>query len=387
MSYVKPIIERFGEDIPLDNCRKKAADAICRYLMDRDDSDQRSEYYKAVESLLRNRDSERIVLYLPFDELVGSPKTFKDAYLNSWYKLLNTHDARENFHEGDTFEPDARLNGEIERVVKCAHLTPWLIRAGYINCRELLDILHQYSDDEILLQSFKDTWAYIRDDDLLDEDNVNKLRNATSSLPLRKKTHPLYVSKNRIEWLKKRGRQPSKLLTPNAHLEGPFSPNIVEMCEKIKMIETNLKPNEVILLGGSQLKGYGTVDSDLDIWPLEDLEKDSIWYPGSSHAAHIYFNAIWIGGETVNDIAEVAKEKMSIYIGGSNHRMSLERLESDLLQYRLLHKGFSRFTGKKKFMTELYSEMDGDCPFYDDEYRRIATMLYAKYVLIPKGGI
>lgn len=52
-----------------------------------------------------------------------------------------------------------------------------------------------------------------------------------------------------------------------------------------------------------------------------------------------------------------------------------------------LHKGFSRFTGKKKFMTELYSEMDGDCPFYDDEYRRIATMLYAKYVLIPKGGI
>ncbi len=38
-------------------------------------------------------------------------------------------------------------------------------------------------------------------------------------------------------------------------------------------------------------------------------------------------------------------------------------------------------------MTELYSEMDGDCPFYDDEYRRIATMLYAKYVLIPKGGI
>ena len=67
--------------------------------------------------------------------------------------------------------------------------------------------------------------------------------------------------------------------------------------------------------------------------------------------------------------------------------MSLDRLESDLLQYRLLHKGFSRFTGKKKFMTELYSEMDGDCPFYDDEYRRIATMLYAKYVLIPKGGI
>lgn len=386
MSYVKPIIERFGEDIPLENCRKEAADIICCYLTNQCYRDQRYKYYEAVESLLRNQDSERIALYLPFDELVGSPKTFKKAYLDSWYKLLNVHDARENFHEGDTFEPDARLNGEVERVVKCAHLTPWLIRAGYINCRELLDILHHYSDDDVLLQSFKDTWMYIHDNNLLNDDEVNKLCEATSKLPLRKKPHPLYVSKNRTEWLKERGRQPSELLTPNAHLEGPFSLNLKVICEEIKIIEANLKPNEIVLLGGSQLKGYGTVDSDLDIWPLKELEKDPMLYPGSPHAAHIYFNAIWIGGEAVNNIAEIAKEKMSIYIGGDNHRMSLERLESDLLQYRLLHKGFSRFTGKKKFITEFYSEMDGNCPFYDDEYRRIATMLYAKYVLIPKNG-
>lgn len=136
---------------------------------------------------------------------------------------------------------------------------------------------------------------------------------------------------------------------------------------------------------GPSSKGYGTVDSDLDIWSLEELEKDPILYPGSPHAAHIYFNAIWIGEKSVNDLAKIAKEKLSIYIGGDNRRLSLERLESDLLQYRLLHKGFSRFTGKNQFSTGVYSEMDGDCPFYDDEYRRIATMLYAKYVLIPKG--
>ena len=59
-------------------------------------------------------------------------------------------------------------------------------------------------------------------------------------------------------------------------------------------------------------------------------------------------------------------------------RRAIERLESDLLQYRLLHKGFSRFTGIDEFDTP--PEMDGDCPFYCDEYRRIATMLYAKYV-------
>ena len=59
-------------------------------------------------------------------------------------------------------------------------------------------------------------------------------------------------------------------------------------------------------------------------------------------------------------------------------RRAIERLESDLLQYRLLHKGFSRFTGIDEFC--IPPEMDGDCPFYCDEYRRIATMLYAKYV-------
>lgn len=384
MNYVKPIIERFGEDILIDNDRKDAADAICRYLSDRRNQDRQHEYYKAVESLLRNRDSERIVLYLPFDELVDSPKTFKEAYLGSWYKLLNVHDARENFHEGDTFEPDARLNGEVERVVKCAHLTPWLIRAGYINYCELLDILHHYSDDGVLLQSFKDTWAYIRDNNLLNEDEISKLHSATSKLPLRKKPRPLYISKKRIEWLKERDEQPRQLLTPDAHLEGPFSPNLKVMCEKIKMIEANLKPNEIVLLGGSQLKGYGTVDSDLDIWFLKELEKDPMLYPGSPHAAHIYFNAIWIGGKSVNDLAKTAKEKLSIYIGGDSQRLFLERLEGDLLQYRLLHKGFSRFTGKKQFGTGVYLEMDGDCPFYDDKYRRIATMLYAKYVLIPK---
>lgn len=385
MNYVKPIIERFGEDIPIDDRRKEAAEMICRYLMNRHDRERRQKYYEALELLLANRDSERILLYLPFDELVDPPKRFKNAFLNSWYKLLDVYDARENFHEGDTFELDARPNGEVERVVKCAHLIPWMIKAGYIGCCEILDILDYYGDDDILLQSFKDTWAYIHDNNLLHDDEMKRLHAATSKLPLRKKTNPLYVSKKRIEWLKERDRQPKGLLTPNAHLEGPFSENLKILREKVKAVENSLKPNEVVLLGGSQLKGYGTIDSDLDIWPLEDLEKDPMLCPGSPHSAHIYFNSIWIGGKAVNDLPKLAKEKVSSYIGGDNQHMSLERLESDLLQYRLLHKGFSRFTGNKNYVTGLYPEMDGDCPFYDDSYRRIATMLYAKYVLIPKG--
>lgn len=206
MNYVKPIIERFGEDIPIDDRRKEASEMICRYLMNRHDRERRQKYYEALELLLTNRDSERILLYLPFDELVDPPKRFKNAFLNSWYKLIDVYDARENFHEGDTFELDARPNGEVERVVKCVHLIPWMIRAGYIGCCEVLDILNHYSDDDILLQSFKDTWAYIHDNNLLHDDEVKRLHAATSKLPLRKKPNPLYVSKKRVEWLKERDK-------------------------------------------------------------------------------------------------------------------------------------------------------------------------------------
>lgn len=385
MKYSKPIIERFGEDIEIDILRKSAAEVICQYFADRSNQDSQRAYYNAVEYLLKHRDSKRILLYLPFDELASAPKSFRDAYRNAWYSLLGVYDARENFHKGDTFELDARPNGELERVVKCAHLTPWLLAAGYIDCSELLDILHYNGDDPILLRSFRDVFGYIYDHKLLSPNDLKKFHAVVEKAPPREPIQPLYVSQKRIEWLDKRNQKPGKLLTPNAHLEGPFSPNLKLMEGRLEQIRANLAPDEIVLIGGSRLKGYGTVDSDLDIWSLRDLENDRILYPGSLHSIHIFFNSAWIGGKNVTDVPRIAKEKIASYIGVADHRMLLERLESDLLQYRLLHKGFSTFIGKRSLMTSPYPEMDGDCPFYDDEYRRIATMLYVKYVLIPKG--
>ena len=145
-------------------------------------------------------------------------------------------------------------------------------------------------------------------------------------------------------------------------------------------------PSEIVLVGGSQLKGYGTKNSDLDVWNLKQLETNDTLKPGSPHATHIYFDAIWLGGEAVADeLEQIANQITNMYTDSVMYttrleirRQAIERLESDLLQYRLLHKGFSRFTGIDEFY--IPPEMDGDCPFYVDEYRRIATMLYAKYV-------
>lgn len=370
--------------------RKRAAEDICRFLEAnprnaRDMPLERECYYSACEDLLWNRDSERILLYLPLRFLEDAPKTFKRAYIDAWYRLLNVRDVRENFHVGDWLEPDARPRGGLERVVKCAHLTPWLLKYGYIDDRQILKILRDNSNDGALLQSFKDTWEYIRLNKILGYEDLYKLTSKTAHLPARKKPEPLYISKKRLEWLNERNKS-STPLTPTAKLEGPFSDNIPVIEHQLEEIASRLRPSEIVLVGGSQLKGYGTIYSDLDIWTLQQLELDPKFRPGSPHATHVYFNTIWLGGYAVTDeLEQIANQITGIYTDSVIYnsypeirRQAIERLESDLLQCRLLHKGFSRFTGIDEFY--IPPEMDGDCPFYIDEYRRIATMLYAKYV-------
>lgn len=63
--------------------------------------------------------------------------------------------------------------------------------------------------------------------------------------------------------------------------------------------------------------------------------------------------------------------------------MHLERIEADLLLYRLLHKGYARFNRVAEFETGNLLSIDGDCAFYDDGYRTIATEIFAKYIHIP----
>ena len=204
-------------------------------------------------------------------------------------------------------------------------------------------------------------------------------------MPARKKPEPLYISKKRLEWLNEHNKS-STPLTPTAKLEGPFSDNIPTIEHQLEEIASRLEPSEIVLVGGSQLKGYGTIYSDLDIWTLQQLELDPKFRPGSPHATHVYFNTIWLGGYAVIDeLEQIANQITGIYTDSVYYisypeirRQAIERLESDLLQCRLLHKGFSRFTGIDEFY--IPPEMDRDCPFYIDEYRRIATMLYAKYV-------
>lgn len=392
MNVIKSIAERRFEGTGgMYSLRKNAAKNICDFLQS-NSQDARGElyhdFYESLGLLLANEESERVLLYIPLFVLKNAPPAFRKIYMNAWRNLLYVQDVRENFFQGDCFELDARPEGGLERVVKCAHLLPWLIDADYISFDEIASILQDDSmRNPVLVRSFNDALSVVARKGMLDDSGFRLMKlmsRLMENIPETIKVEPLYVSKNRLKWLEESKNRKVELLTPNASLAGPFYCNIDVIKPELEAISASLAPTDIVLINGSQIKGYGVVGSDLDISCLSDLESDGAFRPGSPDAAHLYFNAIWMGGEAVKGLESVANRIATVYSQASEEvrRYSIERLESDLLQYRLLHKGFSRFTDKYHFKTDDFPEIDGGCPFYDDEYRKIATMLYVKYVWI-----
>lgn len=379
----RPLIEQFGAEIqlesPLDVRRKDAAYAICKYLKNRDE-EYLPGYYAAVKYLLQQPESERILLYLPFHELADAPASFQNAYMQAWWHLTNVQDVSENFHLGDTFEVDARPGGQLARVVKCGHLVPWLLKYNYLSEFRLLALFHDKSNVP-LLQSIVDTIPYLEDHGIVSTHFSAQLKAYAMDITPRKKYLPIYTSEKRARWLEEMKQTHAQLATPDACLSGPFFPNLSK--EWIDELSAEENEKDIILVGGSRLKGYGIINSDYDTWSMSELNSSDGMEVGNPNAAHIYFNTAWVVGSEIAHIDQVVKDVIWEYDDSAVRKQSLERMEFDLLLYRLLHKGLSRFTGIKTFATSSYLDMEGDCPFYDDYYRMIATMLFAKYVWIP----
>ena len=59
-----------------------------------------------------------------------------------------------------------------------------------------------------------------------------------------------------------------------------------------------------------------------------------LMHPGSPNAAHIYFNTIWVSELDKNTIVDDMNWIIRLYNDANVRKQSLERLESDLLQYR-----------------------------------------------------
>lgn len=231
----------------------------------------------------------------------------------------------------------------------------------------------------------------------------------------------------------------------SSRLDGPLSDNLASMADELKSIrlgaiqvETDPEISKYIypvaLLYGSRLKGYGDINSDIDLAvfikpgaPFEEKQKIQIalkknfhhdkidgkilefWLAespeglfvrdfenadssiGASYSTHLLFGGAWEGNTQV--ISELRQRllvpyfydtKKNIY-GRDARGLYIEELERDILQYRLMHKGYARFFPPFGGITTNHSDrIDSTSMFWDSGYRQLATRLYISRVFLPR---
>lgn len=240
-------------------------------------------------------------------------------------------------------------------------------------------------------------------------------------------------------------KQLKELNITNPKLAGPFSENsslikkeVKDLQAIVKLIETDPELSKliypIVIMYGSQLKGYGTQKSDIDLavfvkpgvslnnkqvlrtglkkhfvqekfqgeiiefW-LEEKDNqfnikdfaESDDLQGEGHWIHILFGGIWEGDKKV--IKELREKLLVPYLretdktirGRQAREIYLEELERDILQYRLMHNGYEKFFPPYGGIhTPHADEIDGESMFWDSGYRQLATKLFVSRVFLPK---
>lgn len=343
----------------------------------------------------------RLFLYLP-EGLIPHQSQYHehdvvrryiDTLLTVFSSLLHNYEPRANYTDGD--EPDA---------------TPLISPAAVVarilvNKKLLTDNWHHWycaTSGNILYRSYVDDLETKLPDDLSSIDNPK-----------------------RVEWIKREKLRRQKHATgqinydevPITNLEGPLSDNLFavenEMAKIYNAVSTDMGLEflyPVVIFFGSRFKGYGESSSDLDFavfvreqlrvvpdigtvekyinnkiprvvtfWLDRDRDKLSIHDFGNgqpSHIgmpfdAHVLFNGVWVGDDSIKQRLCDMLVKPMAQSNALIKSVYLRELERDLLQYRLLHRGYETYypTTRPVFM--------------DDGYRWLATKLFLKYVFLP----
>lgn len=140
------------------------------------------------------------------------------------------------------------------------------------------------------------------------------------------------------------------------------------------------------------------INSVLEFWITENNSQVAISdFPihdkslGNSAYAHVLFNGIWFGPKEL--ISKFYREIMINYLysqddsAESLKRRSiwLKEIERDLLQYRLMHKGYSQIRPEAFYFDfKNIKDLDVASSFWDSGYRRVATKLFVTKVFLPQ---
>lgn len=364
--------------------RHEHATNICNYLI-RPSRSTLNSYFDHLSELLAQPENTRLALYIPLDEFTEAPKSLKLIYLAAWRNCLKQEDVRENFNQGDSLEVSARGEG-FAYVVKAAHLIPWLLKAHILQEEEVFDLLESGSIS--LIQSICDCWEILAQKRFLASAELRaKIQQLREAYP-RHDCNPLYNSPERQRWLIQRDHELWGSTIPH-NVCGPFSLNFKPW------LMPQPQGNDILLIGGSNLKGYSSTVSDIDTYHYEAECKQIRPFCSDLNAyrtvpdqniAHICLDTVWFSYradlQTIHD--DCIREYLNLSPDSLVRKQSIERLEQDLLQYRLMHKGIRRIYECVSMETKNFSDIDGSSAFYDRHYRRIATQLFAKYVFLPQ---
>jgi predicted nucleotidyltransferase len=137
-------------------------------------------YISIVELIEKDKNSQRLLLYFPF-ELLPNEKYeklifFKNFYKSNWKELLNEIDLRENFNTGDVLEQNLR-NSPLAGVSKAAHLIPFLIEKNILSTTELLDLLKK-EKSSITTDGMLDTLRILTEKGYLKEEELKKIEDS-----------------------------------------------------------------------------------------------------------------------------------------------------------------------------------------------------------------
>lgn len=124
------------------------------------------------------------------------------------------------------------------------------------------------------------------------------------------------------------------------------------------------------------------VNGEIDFKPTPDL-----FTTLKPHQIHVFLNGIWLGVSPDNQKIKQNISKKYLYPDNSIKKMRyglLRQIESDILQCRLLHKGYHKYypdnTDPK---IKKSTSIDGKSAFWDPGYRRVATQLFLSRVFLP----
>ncbi|MDP3899926.1 MAG: nucleotidyltransferase domain-containing protein [bacterium] len=130
-------------------------------------------YRRLTDFLESDRNHASLILYLPFEllpdadsdsnselSLAEAKTSFVSACRRRWEELLEVHEPRANFVDGDIFEPEIRR--EQPCVVKAAHLIPKLVEKNIISIQDITSLLKK-TDNTVLRKSILETLPVLED--------------------------------------------------------------------------------------------------------------------------------------------------------------------------------------------------------------------------------